>query len=215
MREKRPRAAIAQYEATVVLVVISLSLSSIAYGGLKRETSLGAETVFVNDETVIGGSPANMRLAVNSSSATTITSFSLDEASSTEGALAFDGSTYSASRSLCAAGKTTFFSVLASQAGTLQVATDGRAWVSGTWGSAVAVSPGWQEVMIQGGSSCSITLPGGPAVAGPWSLSSPLVSSVPVQGALSGTAFTFYVPSGGGSHRLLITSSGGLDAVAL
>ena len=215
MRKTRRRGAIAQYEATVVLIVLSLSLSSIVYGGLKRETSLGAQPVFVNEETPIGGSPNIIRLGVNSSSTTTISSFSPDEVSSTAGVLAFDGTAYSTSSSLCAPGLTTFFSVLAPQAGTLQVTTDGRAWVSGTWGGAAAVSPGWQEVMIQGGTSCSMTLPGGQAVGAQWDPSSPLLSSIPVVGALSGTAFTFYLPSGGGSHRILLTSNGGFDDVAL
>ncbi len=77
------------------------------------------------------------------------------------------------------------------------------------------VSAGWQEVMIQGGTSCSVTLPGGQAVPAQWSPSSSVLSSIPVVGALTGTAFTFYVPSGVGPHSLLITSSGGLDDVAL
>jgi hypothetical protein len=211
----KSRAAIAQYEATIVLVVISLSLASVVYTSLRRESSLDPEPLFVNAETPIGGSPAIQRLEVNSSSETTVTSLSLDEASSSAGVLAFDGSTYSTTKSLCAAEVTTFFSVFASQPGTLEVTTDGKSWVSGTWGGAVSVSSGWQEVMIQGGTSCTLTLPGGQAVPGQWSPSSPLLSSIPVEGPLTGTSFTVYVPSGGGSHSLLMTSSGGLDAVSL
>jgi hypothetical protein len=211
----KSRAAIAQYEATVVLVVLSLSLASVVYGGLKREASLGPAPVFANEETSIGGTPAIERVGVNSSAATTVSSLSLDEASSTSGVIAFDGAAYSTSSSLCAAGKTTFFSVDAQLAGTLRVATDGRAWVSGTLGTAVSVAPGWHELMIQGGATCSITLPGGRVVSGAWNSSSPLVSSIPMEGARSGTSFTFYVPSGGGAHRLLITSTGGFDDVAL
>jgi hypothetical protein len=209
------RAAIAQYEATIVLVVISLSLASVVYSSLRRESSLDPEPLFVNTETLIGGSPAIERLEVNSSSATTVTSLSLDEASSSSGVLAFDGSTYSTTKSLCAAGVTTFFSVLAPQSGTLDVTTNGISWVSGTWGGAVSVSPGWQEVMIQGGTSCALTLPGGQAVPGQWNPLSPFVSSVPLEGPITGTSFTVFVPNGGGSHSLLITSSGGLDAVSL
>lgn len=211
----KSRAAIAQYEATIVLVVISLSLASVVYAGLRRESSLALEPLFVNAETMIGGSPTIERLEVNSSSATTVSSLSLDSASSTAGVLAFDGSAYSAIKSLCGAGVTTFFSVMASQAGTLGVATNGRSWVSGTWGEAVSVTPGWQEVMIQGGASCTVTLPSGQAVPAQWSPSSALVSSIPVEGALAGTAFTFYVPSGGGAHSLMITSSGGFDAASV
>jgi len=213
--KKKSRVAIAQYEATIVLVVISLSLGSIVYGGLKGETSLRAEPVFANEKTLIGGNPPIARVVVNSSSATALTSFSLDEASSRDGVLAFDGSSFSPSGSLCAAGATTFFSVLAPQGGTLRVTTDGRSWVAGTYGSAVNVSKGWHELMIKAGTSCSITLPGGQTVPGQWNPASPLVSSIPVEGALSGTSFTFYIPDGGGPHRMLITSTGGFDAVAL
>jgi hypothetical protein len=209
----KSRHAIAQYEATVVLVVISLSLASLAYTGLRRESSLAPQPVFVNEETTIGGTPIIERVQVNSSTAATVSSLSLDAASSTAGVLAFDGSTYSTEQSLCAAGVTTFFSVLASQAGWLKVATNGSAWVSGTWGDAVNVSRGWQEVMIVGGASCAITLPGGESIPTLWNRSSSVASSLPVEGAPTGTAFTIYLPAGGGSHSLLMTTSGGFDDV--
>jgi hypothetical protein len=211
----KSRAGIAQYEATVVLVVLSLSLGSIVYNGLKKETGLTAEPVFVNEKTLIGGNPPIARVFVNASSPTSVTSLSVDEASSKDGILTFDGSSFSTSGALCAAGETTFFSVLAPQAGTLTVTTDGRAWVAGTFGSAVTVTPGWQELMIQAGTSCSIVLPGGQSVPGRWNSSSPIVSSIPIEGVLSGTAFVLYVPDGGGPHRLLVTTTGGFDAVTL
>ena len=215
MANIKSRTGVAQYEATIVLVVLSLSLGSIVYGGLKGETTMRAEPVFVNALMLIGGNPPIARVFVNSSSPTSVTSFSVDEASSQDGILTFDGSSFSASGSLCAAGATTFFSVLTPQAGTLTVTTDGRAWVAGTFGSSVTVRPGWQELMIQAGTSCSITLPGGQSVSDRWNSSSPVVSSIPVEGALSGTAFAFYIPGGGSPHRLLMTTIGGFDVVAL
>ncbi len=211
----RSRPGIAQYEATIVLVVISLSLASVVYEGLRRESTLEPQPLFVNEETPIGGSPVVERVEVNSSSATTLSSFSIDASSSTQGIIAFGGSSYSLVKSLCAPGVTTFFSVMASQSGALDVSTDGESWVSGQWGDSVSVSPGWQEVMIQSGTSCTVTLPGGRTVPSQWSPSSALLSSIPTQGALAGTSFTFYVPVGGGSHSLLIASSGGLDDVGL
>ncbi len=211
----KSRPAIAQYEATVVLVVISLSLASVLYDGLRRESTLDPQPLFANTLTLLGGTPAIERLEVNSSSATTLTSLALDEASSADGVLAFNGSAYSTTTSLCEAGETTFFSVLSPQVGTLQVATNGQAWVAGMLGAQASVSSGWQEVMIQSGTSCTLTLPGGVAVQGPWIPSSQVLSSIPAAGALSGTAFTIYFPSGGGSHSLLVTSSGGFDDVAL
>ena len=210
----KSRRAIAQYEATVVLVVISLSLASVVYAGLRRESSLDPQPVFVNDETPIGGSPAIERLEVNSSSAATIYSLSIDAASSGGGILALYGSSYSTTKSLCSAGATTFFSILAFASGP----GDGRHQRAvlglGDVGDSVSVTPGWQEVMIQGGTSCSVTLPGGGGVASQWSPSSALLSSIPVEGALTGTAFTIYLPNGGGSHTLLLTSSGGFDNAA-
>lgn len=211
----RSRGAIAQYEATIVLVVISLSLASVVYTGLRRESRLQPSPVFVNGETDIGGSPPIERLEVNSSSATTLSSLSLDAASSTRGVLEFNGSAYSTTTSLCGAGVTTFFSVLAPKAGTLEVSTNGGSWVSGTWGQSVSVASGWQEVMIQDGTSCVVTLPGGQTVPTQWSSTSALVSSIPLEGGLTGTAFTVYVPSGGGAHSLLITTSGGFDDVSV
>jgi hypothetical protein len=211
----KSRAAVAQYEATIVLVVVSLSLASIVYEGLRRGASLNAEPVFVNDATPIGGNPSIERLVVNASSETTVSSFNIDEASSTEGVIAFDGSVYSTSGSLCAAEKTTLFSVYAQEAGVLHVAAEGRVWISGTWAAELMVGVGWHELMIQGGASCSVTLPGGEVVPGDWNFSSPLVSSIPVEGGLSGRSFTFYLPTGGGSHRLLLTATGGFDDVPL
>jgi hypothetical protein len=211
----KSRSAIAQYEATVVLVVISLALASVVYTGLRRESSLDPQPVFVNEETAIGGTPTIERVEMNSSTATTVSSLSLDSANSESGVLAFGGGAYSTTQSLCAAGATTFFSVLAPQAGTLEVATNGAAWVSGTWGDAVKVTSGWQEVMIGGATTCTITLPGGASIPGRWNQSSALLSSIPVQGPPTGTAFTVYVPTGGGSHSLLITTTGGLDDVSV
>jgi hypothetical protein len=215
MAKVQRRVGIAQYEATVVLVVISLSLGSVVYSGLKGEARLSAQPVFVSSKTDIGGNPPTARVIINSSTSTSVTSVSVDEASSKDGVLAFDGSSFLTSGSLCAAGATTFFSVLASQAGTLTVTTDGRAWVDGTFGRAVTVAPGWHEVMIVRGTSCSISLPGGVAVSSSWSPASQVVSSIPAEGALSGTSFTFYIPDGGGPHSMLMTSTGGFDAVAL
>ncbi len=195
--------------------MISLSLASIIYGGLKRESNLGSESIFVNEETVIGGTPTLERVGANSSFRAALSSLALDSASSAGGVLAFNGSGYSSSSSFCANDTTTFFSVFAPQAGPVQVATEGRAWVSGTWGNSVQVAAGWHEVMIVDGASCSITLPGGQVVNGPWSPFSSLASSLPVDGSPVGVSFVLYLPTDGNSHSLLLTSSGGLDKVAM
>jgi len=211
---RRNRAAIGQYEATLVLIVISLSLVSVVYSGLKRESRLSAQPVFVNRETKLAGSPDIFRLIANSSSQTTLTSFSIDSVSSSSGVLAFDGSSYSASASLCAAGVTTFFSVYVSQGGTLQASSNGQSWISGAWSTSATVVPGWREVMFQRATSCSVTLPGGQVVLGPWTPASTVLSALPIEGSPSGTSFTFHIPSAG-PHRFLITSLGGFDAAPL
>lgn len=209
------RAAIAQYEATVVLVVISLALASVVYEALRPEASLQPSPTFVNGETPIGGTPAIERIAANASSPTTLAAFSVDGASSSQGILAFSGSAYSTVGSLCAPGQTTFFSVYSQEPGTIEVATNGTPWIAGTLSSQASVASGWQEVMIQSGSSCSVTLPGGQPVPSQWVSSSSVLSSIPVEGALTGTSFTFYVPSGGGTHGVLVATSGGLDDVSI
>jgi hypothetical protein len=207
----RRRRAVAQYEATMVLVVVSLSLASVAYAGLRRELSLEPRPVFVNSETAVGGDPPIERLQVNSSGATVVASVGVDSADSAHGVLSFDGSGYSTSDALCRAGTTTFFSVFARQAGVIEVATDGRAWVSGSWGSDVSVSGGWHEVMVQGGSTCSVTLPGGAQVPPSWDASSPVLSSIPIEGARNGTSFLLYLPVGDGPHSVLLVTGGGFD----
>jgi hypothetical protein len=211
----RNRPAVAQYEATIILVVLSLSLASVVYGGLKRETGLSPQPVFVNTETDIGGTPRLVHVRVNSSSDITITSLSIDGASSTSGIMAFNGSAYTDAGSLCLAGATTFLSIYAREAGTLKVSTDGRAWVSGKWGTEVLVSKGWHEVMIVDGASCTVTTPDGEVLPAKWDSSSPVVSSIPAEGGFSGAWFTVYVPTGGGPHRVLVTTTGGFDDVAL
>lgn len=209
------RRGIAQYEATVVLVVVSLALASVVYAGLKPESGLDPQPVFVNQETQVGGTPAIELVQVNASADTDITSLTLDGATSSAGILALGPEGYSASTSLCAAGEETFFSVLAPQAGTLTVSTNGQAWIAGAWGPAANVGAGWQEVMVEDGSSCSVTLPGGEAVSAQWSGSVASLSSIPAEGPRSGLGFSLYLPVGPGAHSLLITTTGGFDDVSI
>ncbi len=209
------RRAVAQFQATVILIVISLALVSIIYDGMRKESTVAPQPVFANHTMSIGGSPVVELVDVNSSEATSLSSFSIDSVSSVSGIIAASGSSYTTSSSLCAPGDTTFFSVLASQSGSVQVSTDGQSWISGTWATSKAVAPGWQEIMIDGGHQCTITLPGGQTVPSHWSASSPDLSSIPSQGPLSGTSFAFYVPSSGAGGSILITSSGGFDDVSL
>jgi hypothetical protein len=214
----RPRGrgrAIAQFEATILLVVVSLSLASLVYSSLRRETGSGAQPVFVVAVTSLGGDPAIERVLLNSSAPTTVSSLTVDASSSSSGVLSFNGTAYSTSGSICVASGTTFFSVYAPQAGAVTVSTSGRSWISGAWTSSAQVQAGWQEVMIQGGSSCSITLPGGQVVRSPGALNATLVSSVPLQGYTSGTAFASYIPAGGAFHYVLITTPGGFASLEI
>lgn len=212
-RGTRRGRAIAQYEATVVLVVISLALAAVVYQGMRGLARTSPEPVFVAAVTPLGGALGIERVVLNASTATTVSSLSVDSASSGSGVLALDSAGYSVSSSLCGPNLTTFFSVLAPQAGTLAVSSDGESWVSGTWGGSVAVSEGWQEVIIQDAASCTVTLPGGATVPSQWKESAGALSSVPVEGALSGTGFAFFIPTGQGEHRVLITTNGGFTDV--
>jgi hypothetical protein len=204
---KAPRRGVAQYEAAVVLVAISLAMTSVLYSAVRKQT-IAPEAVFANSLVDLGGSPPLVRLAVNGSEPVTLTSFAADDANSVDGILYLDSGGYHSSQSLCAAGGTTFFSVLATQSGPLRVASNGQSWISGAWTSSQPEAPGWHEVMIVGASTCSLTLPGGQVVAAPGLLT----SSVPVEGALNGTSFVLCVPTDPSPHSFLVTTSGGLDA---
>ena len=206
----KSRAAIAQYEATIVLVVISLSLASIVYTGLRRESNLDPEPLFVNEETPIGGSPAIERLEVNSSSATTDLLAQPRRGELHRGRpglrrlRVLDDQVPLRGRGddlLLGPGVPGGHAGGRHQRRVLGLGNLGRS--------------GERLVWLAGGDDTGRDLlhasrsRAGQAVPAQWSPSSSLVSSIPVEGALTGTAFTFYVPSGGGSHSLLITSSGG------
>lgn len=206
----RTTRAIAEYQAAVILVAISLALASVAYSAMGRR-ALEPEGVFSNSLVELGGTQPLVRLAVNSSESVALTSFSADGASSSAGVLDLGPAGYQTSQSLCLGGGTTFFSVLAPQAGTVQVTSNGQSWISGSWTSSEPEAAGWHEVMIDGATSCSVTLPGGEAVTSP----GPLTSTVPVEGALNGTGFLLYVPTDSLQHVFLLTSDGGLDTVGV
>ncbi len=200
----------AQFEATVVLVVVSLSLASVVYSGLKRGAGVEPLPTFVSSNTPLAGSLALEEVRVDSSVATTLTSLTIGSAASASGVLAFNGSGYSTTASLCVPGETTFFSLYASRAGTLRVTTDGMAWIAGAWGDAASVSQGWHEVVLQDGSACGFSLPGGESVPQVWQPSSSVLTSVPVEGSLTGTSFLLFLPVGAGVAPALLTASGGL-----
>jgi len=204
------RRGVAQYEAAVVLVAISLAMTSILYSAVKRQT-LSPEAVFANSTVDLGGNPMLVRLAVNGSQSVTLTSFAADEADSVDGILYIDSVGYHYSPSLCTPSGTTFFSVLATQPGLLSVTSNGRSWISGAWTGSQLETPGWHEVMIAGASSCSITLPGGQVVT----TQGPLTRSVPVEGAINGTSFVLCLPTDSSKHIFLLTTSGGFDSIDL
>lgn len=209
----RDRSAIAQYEATVVLVVISLSLGSLVYSAMRRGPGITTQPVFVDSVTELGGTPEMVLVRMNSSTLTTVSSLSVDSASSVGGILKLNGSGYSESTSLCANGATTFFSVFASRGGIVGVATDGRSWVSGEWTRSASVSAGWQELVFENATTCTVTLPGGATLPSRWTNNSTLISSIPALGGLSGLSFEFFLPVDGGPHKVLVTTTGGLENI--
>jgi len=203
------RRAVAEYQAAVVLVAVTLGLASVVYSALKREV-FEPEGVFSNSLVEIGGNPPLVRIGVNSSQSVALTSFGADGASSANGVLFIDSAGYhTLGGSLCDGGGTTFFSVMTTQSGDVQVTSNGESWISGSWTSSSQETPGWHEVMIEGATSCSVTLPGGQVVTAPGALT----SSVPVEGPLNGTSFLLYVPTDASEHVYLLTSDGGLDTI--
>jgi hypothetical protein len=199
---------VSTFVATLVLVSITLSLSYVVYEGVSRFTP-PQEDVFANQVSQVGGSPGLALVVVNASSPGTPLAFEAGTASSQAGILYFDGTRYGASHQLCVANATTFFSVYTGD-GVLRATGNGRAWIDGYWTDALEVRSGWQEVMFAHASSCTVTGPGGTAVAYPGAD----VSALPIIGSLPSSTFVLYVPTGGLSDSFLMVFDGSYDRIA-
>lgn len=205
MRRSR---GVSTFVATLVLVSISLSLSYVVYEGVSRLTP-AKQLVFENQINQLPGNPSLFQVTVNASSPAQPSALVVDNSSSTLGILYFDGTRYGTTSRLCYAGATTFFSVY-SGSGTLQARGNGRSWIDGYWTSSLVVQPGWHEVMFANSSSCSVVDTDGLVISSP----GPNVSSVPVPGSLPSASLSFYVPSDGDRHQIILVFPEGYDEIS-
>jgi len=195
-QSRHSRAGVAELYGAVLLVAVTLSLGYAVYTHIRFPVR--RSPVFLVNSHAVYGSPSLLFITVNWSAPSTPVLMSIDEASTSGGILALDGSGYRVVRQLCAASVTTFFSVTTGP-GILTVSSDGTVWIDGVEGSTASVYPGMHEILISGASSCTIELPGGTAASYP----SPAVSSLPV--SYSGGSFLMIlVPFDTYGHSLLL-----------
>jgi len=83
-----------------------VSLSYLVYSQAPRPSGAG-DLVFLNNVRHIFTSPSFVLVAINSSAPDTVVEIDIDEASSSSGILALEGSSYTPIKSLCAMGATT------------------------------------------------------------------------------------------------------------
>lgn len=213
----RSSPGLSSYVATLILVVISLSLSYVVYEGVRSfdPGKQQEDATFTNQLLLLPGSPQDILLVtVNASQQETPAALEAGSAISSQGLLYLttSGSYGTLSASLCTAGATTFFSVFSATPGILQVQSNGESWIDGRWANSLAVASGWNEVMISNASSCLVVMPDGVTASG----LEEQVSPVPIIGTLTSNTFRFYLPtegSGPGS-LLLVFDDGGYDSVA-
>jgi hypothetical protein len=186
-----------------MVVAVTVALSYMVYSEVR--VPVAARPIFVASSTERFGSPSVLELAVNSSAPTSVSEFRVDGASSLSGVLALSGSGYTSSDSLCAAGETTFFSVLTGS-GLLSVTGPGSTIIDGSAVSSEAVSAGWHQLMISDSAACTVTLPGGTALTYP----SADVSTVPFAAAGS-RSFVFLIPFVSVGHTVTISFAGGVE----
>jgi hypothetical protein len=189
----------------VVIVAITVALASLAYSQV--HFSVGQRPVYSYSSYSVFGEPSILHLQLNSSAPSQLKELRLDGASSLTGVLVVTSSGYSSLQSLCSATATSFFSVNTT-AGVLRVLTDGQAWIDGSEASSAQVGAGTHEVIIAGGSQCTLTLPGGATAAYP----SPSISTIPRVGE-SELSATVLVPFETSGHRITAVYDGGIEVV--
>ena len=209
--ERRRHRAVVEVYSSLVIIAMVVSLSYLVYSQAPRPTSSG-HLVFLNNIRRVFASPTLFLVAINSSAPDAVVEVDIDEASSSAGILALVGSSYTSVEYLCAEGATTLFSVYAVASGELVIHTDGESWVDGYAASSLGVDAGWHEIIVSGGRSCEITLPGGLAVTSPGSGG---VSPLPFIGRLESRSFELYLPFAGSRHQLRVLFSGGVDSLEI
>jgi len=200
---------ISGFIATLILVAISLSLSYVVYQAVSSFSAPKAE-VFSNQSLALGGAPDVVEFQVNVSAPANPQALEADNVNSHEGVLYFGASGYGTTPGLCLSTATTFFSVYATNAGTIQTVTDGTVTIDGQSTASLVVAQGWHEIMFTDASSCQVRGPDGSNISYP----GPLVSTVPLIGSFPSTSFRLFLPTDGGSHSLLLVFDGGYDRLA-
>lgn len=196
--------------SNLLIIAVILSLSYFIYSQGPRPDPSG-HLVYHNTVHEFFGSPSLALLRINSSGPDKVVELDVDQASSREGILSLQGSSYIAIQSLCTAHGTTFFSVYTPLPGDLIVNASGQSWIDDHLAKSIPVEAGWHELIISHASTCTIVLPGGQALSSVTSN----VSSIPVIGRFTSSAFRLYLPFEGARHQINIIFSGGIDVIEL
>jgi flagellin-like protein len=200
-RRSSTRPGASEVYSAALLVAITLALSGAVYS--LADFHVTPVPAYALSSYSVYGEPSFLHIRVNSSAPTRPAEFRVDNASSVAGVIALDLRGFSVVESLCAAGLTTFFSVL-SGTGIISVSGAGVSWVDGVETSTSTVQSGWHEIIIEDGSGCGVALPGGAMVRGP----SPSLSTIPMESS-SSASFVFIVPYFTGGHVATIVFDGG------
>jgi len=199
------REGVSEVYSAALIVAVTLALSYTAYS--LADFHVSSDPVYSVSSYTVYGTPSFLSIRVNSSAPTNAVEFRVDNASSLSGFLALTPGGYSAVGNFCSAGATTFFSVL-TQTGMLAVSGSAVSWIDGIETSSAQVQQGRHEVVIAGGSDCTLDLPGGTVVSGP----SPSVSTLPMESE-SSQSCTFLVPYNSAGHVATIVFDGGTQVV--
>ena len=204
-RRSRSRPGASEVYSAAIVVAITLALSGAAYA--LADFHVAPIPVYTVRAYSLFGNPSILRIQVNSSSPSTMAEIRIDNASSLSGLLALTTKGYSTTSTVCSPAETTFFGV-SSEAGTISVSGAVQSWIDGVQESSATVSPGLHELIVEGGTSCVVGLPGGVQLSGP----SPAISSFPAESS-SSRSFVILVPYFTGGHTATMTFSGGTSVI--
>jgi len=196
--------------SNLLIVAMILAISYLIYSQAPRPSPSG-RLVYNNSVHMLFGSPSLALLGINSTGPDVAIELDVDQASSKDGILSLEGTSYVATQSLCTANGITFFSVLAPLGGELTVNTTGDSWVDGHMTRSIRVDSGWHELIISHTSTCGIVLPDGRVLS---SITTGL-STIPMIGQSPSSVFRSYLPLAGAPHHIQIVFGGGIDSFDL
>ncbi len=196
--------------SNLLIVAMILALSYFIYSQVQRPDTSG-HIVYHNAIRKVFGSPSFALLGINSSGPDKVLELDVDQASSADGILSLEGSSYTTIHSLCTPDGISFFSVYAPLSGDLSINVGGQAWIDGYLAKSTHVGAGWHELIISHASTCTIILPGGLLLSSVTSS----VSSIPVIGQLASATFRLYLPFEGARHQINVVFNGGIDVIEI